>query len=167
MAAAHVTGSWAVLKEKYPGDSIEDTLCRLRVTGADLLDSRNNYHFPRINLYNALTSNGLATAWVNPGYLNHYENGSLDYPFRSLLSGIVNTSDGGTVKISSQLGGVAVVQDPPKIAGQWTISSSVTIEAIGGPATISVSNSAPCYRPCRPIDTIYPTPQDGRTCPLQ
>ena len=56
MATAHVSGAVAVLKGEsaYPGDDIESTLARLKNSGKQVLDSRNGFMFPRIDLEAAL-----------------------------------------------------------------------------------------------------------------
>jgi subtilisin len=58
MAAPMVAGAWAVMKQRYPSDTVTQTLTRLRYSGVQVLDSRNGLVKPRLKLDTALnTSN--------------------------------------------------------------------------------------------------------------
>lgn len=59
MAAPHVTGAFAVLKEKSPNASVTDLLMILQTTGVAVTDGGNNVTKRRINLGAAI--NGLCT----------------------------------------------------------------------------------------------------------
>jgi subtilisin family serine protease len=59
MAAPHVTGAFAVLKEKSPNSSVTDLLMILQTTGVAVTDAANNITKRRINLGAAI--NGLCT----------------------------------------------------------------------------------------------------------
>lgn len=59
MAAPHVTGAFAVLKEKVPNASVSDLLMILQTTGSPVTDAANNITKPRINLGAAI--NGLCS----------------------------------------------------------------------------------------------------------
>ncbi len=59
MAAPHVTGAFAVLKEKVPTASVTDLLMILQTTGVAVTDGGNNITKRRINLGTAI--NGLCT----------------------------------------------------------------------------------------------------------
>ena len=54
MAAPHVAGAWAVLKQKYPTESVSQILERLISTGKNVTDSRNNITKKRIRLDHAV-----------------------------------------------------------------------------------------------------------------
>lgn len=54
MAAPHVAGAWAVLKEKWPTAAVADILTALTVTGTPIADARNGVVTPRINVKAAL-----------------------------------------------------------------------------------------------------------------
>ena len=56
MAAPHVTGAWAVLKQRYPNIPVDDALLLLKNTGKPILDSRpgSGLIFPRIQVFEAL-----------------------------------------------------------------------------------------------------------------
>ena len=54
MAAPHVTGSWALLKQSRPTASVTDVLAALRDTGAPVVDYRNGQTVPRVNVDSAI-----------------------------------------------------------------------------------------------------------------
>lgn len=55
MAAPHVAGAWALLREQYPAYSNEVLLWGLKVSGTPILDSRNGFTKPRIDVIAAIT----------------------------------------------------------------------------------------------------------------
>jgi subtilisin len=79
MAAPHVAGAWAVMKQRFPGESVAQILSRLQSTGTAITDSRNNITKSRIQvnaalslpttmvvrLYNAVTGQLVATQDAN------------------------------------------------------------------------------------------------------
>jgi len=52
MAAPHVAGAWAIMRQQLPSASVTDILNELTTTGVKLTDTRNGLTFPRINLLN-------------------------------------------------------------------------------------------------------------------
>ena len=58
MAAPHVTGSWAVLKQRVPTASVTQILNALISTGLPVTDTRNGIVKPRIRVNNALQALG-------------------------------------------------------------------------------------------------------------
>ena len=50
MAAPHVTGAWAVLRQRYPTASVAQILDYLQTTGVSITDSRNGIPKPRIQV---------------------------------------------------------------------------------------------------------------------
>jgi subtilisin family serine protease len=54
MAAPHVAGAWAVIKQKAPSASVDQILAALRNTGTPVTDYRNGITTPRINVKAAL-----------------------------------------------------------------------------------------------------------------
>lgn len=55
MAAPHVAGAWAILKEKMPGASVQSVLTALQSTGQAVTDYRNGISKSRIKVAAALT----------------------------------------------------------------------------------------------------------------
>jgi subtilisin family serine protease len=58
MAAPHVAGAWALIKQKSPSATVDQVLAALRNTGRPVIDDRNNITKPRINVKAALDSLG-------------------------------------------------------------------------------------------------------------
>ena len=56
MAAPHVTGAWALLKQKAAAATVNEVLAALGSTGVQVLDSRNGITKPRISLPAALNA---------------------------------------------------------------------------------------------------------------
>ena len=55
IAAAHVSGAWAILKEKQPSATVSEVLNRLKNSGVNVTDLRNNEVKPRIKIDGALS----------------------------------------------------------------------------------------------------------------
>ena len=58
MAAPHVAGAWAVMKQKLPKATVDEILTALKDIGVPVLDNRNNIAKPRIQLDDALDAIG-------------------------------------------------------------------------------------------------------------
>jgi len=56
MAAPHVAGAWAIIREKSPESSVDQVLAALKNNGVSILDPRNSLSFPRIDIDGALNS---------------------------------------------------------------------------------------------------------------
>jgi len=56
MAAPHVTGAFALLKQKRPSESVSVLLAYLQTQGVNILDTRNNLTKPRIAIDRALNA---------------------------------------------------------------------------------------------------------------
>jgi subtilisin family serine protease len=56
MAAPHVAGAWAVLKQREPSATVTRILTALQATGVSITDSRNGITRPRIDVDNALNA---------------------------------------------------------------------------------------------------------------
>lgn len=56
MAAPHVAGAWALIKQKSPDASVDAVLAALRNTGRAVVDDRNGISKPRINVQAALNT---------------------------------------------------------------------------------------------------------------
>ncbi len=76
MAAPHVAGAWAVLKQRNPNASVTQILNTLANTGIPILDSRNNITKPRIRVDAALSVVG-ASCLINQINVGQTINGQL------------------------------------------------------------------------------------------
>lgn len=57
-ATPHVAGALAVMRQAYPGDTVDALVDRLKATGTQITDHRNNVRTPRINMPAALADAG-------------------------------------------------------------------------------------------------------------
>jgi hypothetical protein len=69
-AAAHVSGAWALLKQKEPAISVDDALNRFKTTGVPVNDTRNSIQFRRIQLESALGVTVPESRWLGAYYNN-------------------------------------------------------------------------------------------------
>ncbi len=74
MAAPHVAGAWAILKQRNPNASVTQILNTLANTGVPILDQRNNITKPRIRIDQALSVIG-ATCVITPISIGQTLNG--------------------------------------------------------------------------------------------
>jgi subtilisin len=78
MAAAHVSGAWAMLKGKYPTATVDEVLNKLTTTGVNITDQRNNVTKSRIQIDAALEVNIPPETWIGRYYNNrNLEGGSV------------------------------------------------------------------------------------------
>ena len=82
MAAPHVAGAWAALKDRAPNATVAEVLASLTQTGQPILDTRNNITKPRIQLDAAVRDLRCDHSAVA---------GTL--PFETPLNGFLNASD--------------------------------------------------------------------------
>jgi hypothetical protein len=61
MAAPHVTGAWAILKQKKPSATVDEVLTALTSTGLPITDPKNGIAKPRIRVNQALQAIGPST----------------------------------------------------------------------------------------------------------
>jgi subtilisin family serine protease len=64
MAAPHVAGAWALLRQRVPAASVSAILSALQTTGLAITDARNARVFPRIRVANA--AGAMATLGTSP-----------------------------------------------------------------------------------------------------
>jgi subtilisin len=69
-AAAHVSGAWALFKQKEPSATVDQVLNKLVSSGANITDSRNNVIKPRIEIGAAMEVPVPAENWVAEYYNN-------------------------------------------------------------------------------------------------
>ncbi|MBI4381269.1 MAG: S8 family serine peptidase, partial [candidate division NC10 bacterium] len=79
MAAPHVTGGWAILKQKKPTATVDEILTALTSTGVPITDPKNGLIKPRIRVDQALQGMGCDPAQVGTNQLVGclYDNTSL------------------------------------------------------------------------------------------
>ena len=110
MAAPHVAGAWAVLKQRAPNANVDQVLNALTSTGVPVLDTRNNITKPRINVLaavNALgggvqtyalsvTKSGNGTGTVNsfPGGINCGSDCTENYNANSIVTLTATPTEG-------------------------------------------------------------------------
>jgi hypothetical protein len=70
MAAAHVSGAWAMLKQQQPSATVDQVLNKLATSGAPITDPRNNVTKPRIKIEAALGVNVPVNNWIGAYYNN-------------------------------------------------------------------------------------------------
>jgi hypothetical protein len=79
MAAPHVAGAWAVVRSKYPNDTVQQTLDRLVSTGLPVTDTRNSITKNRIRLDHAVGNPAPdSCAAPSPIVIGQIINGTLD-----------------------------------------------------------------------------------------
>ena len=69
-AAAHVSGAWAMLKEKYPTATVDQVLNKLTTFSVNITDPRNGVTKPRIQIDAALEVTVPPDNWVGAYYNN-------------------------------------------------------------------------------------------------
>jgi hypothetical protein len=69
-AAAHVSGAWAMLKQKEPSATVDQVLNKLASFGASITDPRNGVAKPRIQIDAALEVNIPPETWIGEYYNN-------------------------------------------------------------------------------------------------
>jgi len=63
-SAPHVAGAFAILGSFDPGITVDDALTSLKSTGVSILDVRNGFYFPRLQVDDALD-------YLNPGWFDN------------------------------------------------------------------------------------------------
>ncbi len=148
MAAPHVAGAWAVMKQRFPSESVTQILTRLQTTGTSITDSRNGITKSRIQvdaaldlsdtavvrLYNASTGQLVATRDANS---------SDNYSFTNVAAGsyyvqaYLDTRDDtqGSAEKAGAFGGSAV---PTAVNASGIVTANITT---GTPTEVEPNNS--------------------------
>jgi subtilisin len=135
MAAPHVAGAWAILKQKAPNAPVSTLLNALQATGLAVMDSGNGISKSRIRISKALESLGLPpAATTNPA--------TGTTPSTTILNGIVNPNSLATTAYF-QWGSTPSYghTTPPQAIGGGTTNVSVVANVSG-----LVSNATYHYR---------------------
>ncbi|QPJ62596.1 MAG: S8 family serine peptidase [Candidatus Nitronauta litoralis] len=129
MAAPHVAGTWAIMRQANPTATVTEILTALQTTGQPILDTRNGLTHPRIQVDAAVTQI-LSAATLN------FASASSSHPESS---GTVNVN----VNLSQSLGSTATVD--------YTVTGG---SATGGGTDYTLSNGTLTFNPgqtTRPI----------------
>jgi subtilisin len=70
MAAAHVTGAWALLKQQNAGATVDQVLTSLQTHGVDITDPQNSVTKRRIKIDAAMGINIPPSSWIGAYYNN-------------------------------------------------------------------------------------------------
>ncbi|MEM8600419.1 MAG: S8 family serine peptidase, partial [Bacteroidota bacterium] len=120
MAAPHVAGAWAVLKQKFPTASVTEILDKLTTTGVPVTDSRNNVTKPRIQLDAALNTGGTTWLSVAPPSGTVQASGS---------ASITVTFDATNLAEGSYTGSLVIASNDPD---ESSLTIPVSFEVTGG-----------------------------------
>ncbi len=115
MAAPHVAGAWAILKQAVPGASVSSVLAALRGTGTPITDTRTGRQYPFIN--------------VNAARL-------------ALAAGTYSTPGAPTSFSASASGNTVSLSWAPPAAGSGGAPTGYTIVVRGGPGA-PIAQSVP------------------------
>jgi len=160
-ATPHVSGSIAVLRARYPTESLSQTLQRLQITGVTDTDSGNGSIFPRLNLF-AATNQGTALSLSGTGPATATQGGTSNYTLTASNSGplaathvvVSNTLPSGAIFMSASASCVfasgIVTCSTASLGASANITFTITVGwSVSGPVydTASIAadqiNSAP------------------------
>jgi subtilisin len=126
MAAPHVAGAWAILKQRSPGASVTTILSALRNTGLLLTDTGSGVTTPRIRILRALnTFPSTLSLFINDVRLAEGQSGTTNAPFTVWLTGGPNVS-GVTVNYTTVNGTATAAGDFVGGSGLLTIPAPNT-----------------------------------------
>ena len=133
-ATPHVSGSVAVLRARYPAESLTETLHRLQVSGVSDTDAANGQSTPRINL-SAAVDQGTAVALSTSGPINATFQGVSTYTLTVTNSGpldatgvkVVDTLPAGAVFKSASSGCTYTAPYVTCMVGAVATGASVTL----------------------------------------
>ncbi len=133
MAAPHVTGAWAVLRQAFPEATVDQVLGALQQTGQPITDARTGVTKPRIRIAQALTAldpDALSVTSVSP---NQADRGTtLDIA----VSG-ANFEDGATASFGA---GITVDDVTFESDSLLTVTVTVAANATLGPRDVRITN---------------------------
>jgi hypothetical protein len=115
MAAPHVAGAWAVLKQAFPSASVSSVLAALRGTGTPVVDTRTGRSYPFINVNAARLALGAGT-FNTPGAPTNFtasaSGNTVSLSWSAPAAGTGGTPTGYTVIARGSAGG-AILQSVP------------------------------------------------------
>ena len=110
MAAPHVAGAWAILKQAVPSASVTSVLAALRATGTPVVDTRTGRTFPFINVNAArvaLASGAFSTPGAPTGFSASASGNTVSLSWAPPAAGSGGTPTGYTVVVRGAPGGPA------------------------------------------------------------
>jgi subtilisin family serine protease len=118
MAAPHVAGAWAILKQLQPSAGVTGILATLRNTGLPILDPGNGIVFPRIRLFNALAAlipppNPCSSAPTNFASGDYDGDGTGDAGVYGMSTGVWNIRRSGDLGLTQLAWGAPALGDVP------------------------------------------------------
>ena len=132
MAAPHVTGAWAVVRQAAPAASVSEVLAALRATGVPVTDTRPGgaVTTPRVQLDRALAALVPAVVSVSP---------SQGFPGASVVVTVRGSGFAAGATVSAGAG-VTVTTVSIVSASELTATLSISATAAAGPRTVRVTN---------------------------
>jgi len=115
MAAPHVAGAWAILKQAVPGASVSSVLAALRGTGTPVTDQRTGRVYPFINVNAArlgLASGAFSTPGPPTGFTATASGNTVSLRWGAPAGGSGGTPTGYTILVRGAAGG-PVAQSVP------------------------------------------------------
>ena len=86
MAAPHVAGAWAIIKQRAPSASVTTVLDALRTRGLAIFDARNGVTTPRIRILQALNAFITSSIFINDVSTTEGNSGTKTLTFTASLS---------------------------------------------------------------------------------
>ena len=86
MAAPHVAGAWAIIKQRAPSASVTSVLSALRTRGLPVTDFRNGITVPRIRILQALGAFNNSALSISDASLVEGQTGTMNLTFTATLS---------------------------------------------------------------------------------
>lgn len=156
VAAPHVAGAWALLRQKYPLASVDELYHLLVATGQGVLDSKNGLYLPRIQLDRALASSPpvslIARLYhADSGQLLHQVTAADDHTFQ-----FNNVPDGRYLVTAVLDNNRSLGQDPGErvaVYGSLNSPAPVIIDSLSQVETLELTLQRPILTP----DNISPS----------
>lgn len=155
MAAPHVAGAWAVLKQAVPGASVASVLAALRVTGTPVVDTRTGRTHPFINVNAArlgLASGAFSTPGAPASFTAAANGNTVSLSWAPPAAGSGGTPTGYTIVVRGGPGGPIAQQVPvgaamavsaPVPNGVYHLSVAASNAIGAGPESAGVTVTVP------------------------
>ena len=136
-ATPHVSGSIAVLRARYPAESLDESVQRLQITGVRDTDAGNGLTLPRLNLL-AATNQGTAISLSGSGPATAVSGGNSTYTITVTNGGPLAATD---VRLSDNLPSIAANISLPSgcVLTGSIVNCTIASLAAGASATIKIT----------------------------